>query len=313
MKKIKMSASTDKTFEEVCNEYILNCKSRNLRDGTIKHYKESFKSIFRFIPSTTPIDTFNKKTVNNFILAAKENLNTKDITLYTYARDLKTLLYFAMKNDYIEQFKITLMKVDNEPIECYSDNELTELLKKPNLKTSTFTSYKTWVIINFLLSTGIRLNSLINIKIKDLDFDNEIVYIRTTKNRKLLIIPLNDIIVNILHEYLTYRQYQNVDDYLFCNAFGQKLNKSTAYHSIYDYHIQHKIMKTGVHRYRHTFAKRWIINGGNVVTLQKILGHSSLAITQNYINLLTNDLKKDIDNFNILKEFNKKTIKIKNH
>lgn len=53
--------------------------------------------------------------------------------------------------------------------------------------------------------------------------------------------------------------------------------------------------------------------GGNVVTLSKILGHSSLYITQNYINILISDLRKDINKFNILEEFEKQYIKLKNN
>ena len=60
----------------------------------------------------------------------------------------------------------------------------------------------------------------------------------------------------------------------------------------------------------HTFAKKWILIGGNVVTLQKILGHSSLEITQNYLNLLVSDIQKDVEEFNILREFKRESIKM---
>ena len=68
----------------------------------------------------------------------------------------------------------------------------------------------------------------------------------------------------------------------------------------------------GVHRYRHTFAKHWILNGGNVVTLSKLLGHSSLNITQHYINLVTTDLTKQVEEINLLDKFSvtKKKMKL---
>jgi integrase/recombinase XerD len=48
--------------------------------------------------------------------------------------------------------------------------------------------------------------------------------------------------------------------------------------------------------------------GGSVVTLQKILGHSSLAITENYLNVLTSDLKKDIEKVNIIRSLKQEHI-----
>lgn len=303
MKKLKMSKKKNLTFKEGCEEYLTYCKARNLRNGTIKHYNESINSIYRFISPSTPLVELNSSTMNDFILNIKNNLDIKDTTLYTYARDLKTIMRYFMKQEYIPNFEIPLVSVNKEPIDCYNDDELKRLLKKPNMKTCSFTEYKCWVIINFLLSTGIRMNSLINIQIKDIDFDNDIVYIKTTKNRKPLIIPLNQTIIKILKEYLSYRQHENNNEYLFCNVYGKQLIKTTLYHYLCEYHNQRGVIKTGIHRYRHTFAKKWIIKGGNIVTLQKILGHSSLQITQNYLNMLTSDIKEDIDKYNILDEF----------
>ena len=62
-----------------------------------------------------------------------------------------------------------------------------------------------------------------------------------------------------------------------------------------------------VYRYRHTFAKQWIISGGNVVSLSQLLGYSSLEITQNYIHLLVSDVAKQVDEFNVLDKFYSKT------
>ena len=83
------------------------------------------------------------------------------------------------------------IKVDKNPIETYTEDELQLLLKKPNIKKCKFMEYQCWVMTNFLFSTGVRQRSLMNIKIKDIDFDNKIVYVNVTKNRKPLIVPMN--------------------------------------------------------------------------------------------------------------------------
>jgi integrase/recombinase XerD len=204
------------------------------------------------------------------------------------------------------------IKVDKSHIETYSDSELKLLLKKPNLKKCSFTEYKCWVMTNFLFSTGVRQRSLNNIKVKDVDFDNNVVYVNITKNRKPLIVPLNQTMVNILLEYLKYRQHKSDEEYLFCNVFGEQLIKSTCYHMLYLYNKGRGVNTTGIHRYRHTFAKQWIISGGNVVSLSKLLGHSSLDITQNYINLLVSDISKQVNEINVLDKFyGKNRIKMK--
>lgn len=69
--------------------------------------------------------------------------------------------------------------------------------------------------------------------------------------------------------------------------------------------------KTSIHLYRHTFAKKWILAGGDIFRLQKILGHSSLDVVKEYVEMFTNDLQKDFDKFNALEQIHRKGEKIK--
>ena len=206
MAKIKMSIANDITFKEGCEEYLLDCKARNLRDGTLRHYRDSAKQIIKYVGEDMLIKNIDKGLIDDFIIQLRENPDLNETSMYTYARDFKTLIYFFMRKEYLSSFKIDLPKVDTHPIETYTDEELMILLKKPNLRQCTFTEYKVWVMTNFLLSTGVRRHSLISIMIKDVDFDSNVVYINVTKNRKPLIIPLNSDIRRILQEYLKYRK-----------------------------------------------------------------------------------------------------------
>lgn len=309
MKRMQMNVKNDMTFQLGCEEYLRDCETRNLREGTLKHYRDSFVQLYKYIDKDMLIEDMDKSTVDSLVITLRNRKTINDMSLLTYTRDLKTLMYFFMKRKYMQSFKIALVKADKQPVETYSDQDLKVLLKKPNMKKCGFAEYKTWVIVNFFLSTGVRQNSIINIKIKDLDFDNGVVTVSMTKNRKITIIPLNNDIQSILQEYLKYRKGES-EDYLFCSVYGQKFAKSSLYNAIYTYNKSRGIELTGLHRFRHTFAKKWVTMGGSVVTLQKILGHSSLAITENYLNILTCDIKRDIDQFNILREFKKESIKM---
>ena len=305
MKKIKMSTSESVTFQEGCEKYLDNCRQRNLRQGTINHYKQSYTQFYKYFDADMPVEDFTKEKYGQYVVYLKSTLQN-DVSINSYLRDLITTLHFLMDEGYVEPFKMQAIKVDRTNVETYSDEELRVLLEKPNVKKCSFTEYQCWVMTNFLFSTGVRQRSLMHVKVKDVDFDNNVVYVNVTKNRKPLIVPVNQTMAHILEEYLKYRKAMSKDDYLFCNVFGEQLVKSTCYHMLYEYNKRRGVETTGIHRYRHTFARQWILNGGNVVSLSRLLGHSSLQITQNYINLLVSDVAKEVDSINLLDKFSGK-------
>ena len=195
MQKIKMSRGTLLTFEEGCNKYLENCRQRNLREGTINHYRQSYLYFYKFFDPKMPIEDIDEQTYKDYVLHLKKTLNN-DISINSYLRDLITTIHFFMNEGWLPHFKMQAIKVDKSHIETYTDIELQTLLKKPNVKKCNFTEYQSWVMTNFLFATGVRQRSLINIKIKDLDFDNNVVYVNVTKNRKPLIVPLNQTTVS---------------------------------------------------------------------------------------------------------------------
>ena len=298
------------TFSEACDKYLDYCRLRNLREGTLNHYRQSYRQFFRFFPEDLPLTEINEEYYKNYVLYLKETLHN-DVSINSYLRDLIALFHYLMNEGLIPHFKMTAIKVDKTNVETYTEEELELLLKKPNLKKCSFIEYECWVITNFLFATGVRQRSLNHIKVKDLDLDNNLVYVNVTKNRKPLIVPINHTLSGILKEFIKYRQFNSTEEALFCNSFGKELGKSTGYHMLYDYNKRRGVETTGIHRYRHTFAKQWILNGGNVVTLSKLLGHSSLEITQNYINLLTSDVAKQVDEISILDKFYNKRINMR--
>ena len=305
MKKLNMLLTESVTFEDGCNKYLDNCRQRNLREGTINHYKQSYTQFYKYFDPNMPVENFTADMYKRYVVHLRSTLHN-DVSINSYLRDLITTLHFLMNEGYVAHFKMQAIKVDRTNVETYSDEELRILLQKPNIKKCSFTEYQCWVITNFLFCTGVRQRSLINIKVKDIDFDNSVVYVNVTKNRKPLIVPINQTMVHILNEYLKYRKAKSKDEYLFCNVYGVQLVKSTCYYMLSEYNKRRGVQTTGIHRYRHTFARQWILNGGNVVSLSRLLGHSSLQITQNYINLLVSDVAKEVDTINLLDKFSSK-------
>jgi len=258
-----------------------------------------------------PLDSLTQDVYNGYVIYLKQRL-TNDVSINAYLRDLITTLHYLMQNEYMQSFQMQSIRVDKKSVETYTDEELHILLQKPNIRKCSFIEFESWVISCLLFSTGIRQHSLMELKVKDVDFENSLLNVRVTKTRKPLLLPLNQSMISILKDFLKYRQHNSNDDWLFCNAYGNQLKKSTSYHMLYEYNKRRGIETTGIHRYRHTFAKQWILNGGNVVTLSRLLGHSNLSTTQNYIHLLVSDISKQVDEINLLDKFgNKKYIKMR--
>lgn len=300
----------DITLDRGYDEFIFYCRTRNLRPATIQFYDNSIRSIYKFIEPKMPIKDITKATVDNFIIGCQNELNIKDITINTYLRALKAILYYFMKLGYMEKFHIPLVKYDKPVIETYTDQEVKILLKKPNRNKCTFTEFRDWTICNLLYATGIRCSNILNLKVKEVDLYNNLLYLKTTKNRKPLALPVTKSLQPIFREYISIRQGSEAD-YLFCTAYGDKLKRGSLNHSMQLYNHNRGINKTGIHRWRHTFAKQWILNGGDIFKLQKTLNHSDMDMVRNYVNMFTKDLQDGFEDFNPLEFINKKSIKIK--
>lgn len=287
------------TIEKAFENFLLSCKVKNLRPSTIKHYIQIQRIFYQFIPKETPMHDVTKETINKFVVYMQEERDEKDVSINSTLMNLRVFLYFCMTYNYMETFKISKLKVDKDIVNTYTDAEIKVLLKKPDLKKCKFLEYRNWVICNFLLATGARASTAVNIKIQDVDFENDLITYRWTKNRRQQIIPMSTTLKNVLREYLQYRK-GNQDDYLFVNAYGEHLKQQWLSHNLADYNHSRGVVTTGVHRWRHTFAKKWILGGGDIFRLQKILGHSSMDMVRNYVNMFQTDLSNNFDKYNPL-------------
>lgn len=303
----------NKGFREAEREFIKHCRLKNLSEKTLSYYEETLEVFIKY----TGKDDIKLKEIDiifveDYLLYLK-NSGIKSVSINTRLRGLRVFLYWCMKRGYMNEYKIKLIKQEEIIKETYTDEELKLLLNKPDMKKCTFTEYRNWVIVNFLIGTGVRLSTLVAIRIKDINLANSILKTVHNKNRKQQIIPISKTLNKILIEYLEYRSHENDEDYLFCNQYGEKLTTNACRIAISRFGQKRGVMHCGVHKFRHTFAKNWILLGGDVFRLQKILGHSSMDIVRKYVNIYGRDLQKDFDRFNVLDRLsdNKNHIKMR--
>lgn len=302
----------ERTIQNAYDEFKRIKKIQNVSPKTLVYYDSCIKSFGTYYSLDIAINDLNKYTYLGYIeYLQNKDLKITDVSINSYLRGMRAFLKFCMGEGYIHTFKVELIREDKVIKETYSNDELRVLLEKPNIKKCDFSEYRTWVMENFFLGTGVRLSTAISIKISEVDFENQLIKLSKTKNRCQQYIPLSASLSHILKEYLEYRGGEK-DEYLFCTKYGKKLTVSGTETAIQRYNQRRGITRTSVHLFRHTFAKLWIMNGGDTFTLQRLLGHKSLEMVKRYVHMYGNEVQKQYFLYNPLDNFieNKKSIRL---
>jgi len=283
------------TFNEAEAAFLKHCKLRNLRPKTIDYYTEDLTYFHAHVP-VRYVNQITKEVFDNFIFQELEK-GKKVSSLNTRIRGLRVFFKFCAEREYMPSIEIKLMKQDEEIKEPYTESELRKLLKKPI--SNRWAEWRSWTIINYLVSTGNRASTVVNLKISDIDFKGMTIHLKTVKNRRHQIVPLSPALKEILSDYLKTWEWTE-DDYLFPTYEGKQLQVRSLQSSIAKYNISRSVSKTSVHLFRHTFAKNFILAGGGMVQLQALLGHSSMEMTRHYVNIYGLDLQRDYAKLNPL-------------
>lgn len=297
------------TMAETFGDFIMSRKAKGLSDKTITTYKQQFAAVGKHLDTTIPIDELTKQDLEKMISSMRD-AGLAPNSIKSYTRTLKS--FFSWCNEQgITRLNIPLYKAAETVKETYSDAELAVLLQKPNVRKCTFAEYRSWVIVNLLLNNGCRAATIRNILIRDVDLPNRVIYLRHTKNKKAQVIPLCDALCAVLREYLRIRGGGD-DDFLFPNESGTQLTENGLRCSIANYNNSRGIQKTSIHLFRHTFARKYLVDcGGNAFTLQRLLGHSTLDMTKHYCNIFDADIAKNYEKFSPLAQMQANSTKIK--
>lgn len=305
MRKRFTRSNNEKTIKEVFEDFQFHNKLKNLAPRTISSYDKNTIHFFNFLEkqNINYCSELDKDVVNDFILYLHE-LNIKDVSINTYLRHVRAFLYYCMNEEYINSFKIHLIKTNEEQKAPYTEDEIKRLLSPPNFRKCGFVEWRNWLMVAYMLETGNRLNTVINLKIENIDFDNGLIILTSNKNRQINYSPLSNVMIKNIQRFIETWGLQE-DDYLFPSETGEKMKTRAVQSSISKYNHSRGVTKTGIHRFRHTFAKNYISKGGNPLVLQKLLHHSTLNITQKYVRLYSNDLKNGFSDISIVENMTK--------
>ncbi|WP_164670231.1 tyrosine-type recombinase/integrase [Virgibacillus doumboii] len=320
---IELVKNKDKHKSEPAKTYFLNqvidAYSENLTklrefnrrsDNTLTTYLNFLERVKTFIDATYPqlkIGEVNESMVFEMLKKSIPRKNEKlaTNTINKYMAIMRSLLGFAFERGYTEKdvrYKLPLHSSPTLP-RYLNDVQVEQVLNGAIQKTY---GYRKKAMIRFMLGTGCRVSEMTNLKIKDFNVDEDLIFIRKGKGNKERYIPIFEEVKMSILKYLKISGVsewrQDIEGYLFSQDEGLSREKKVLDRSV-QYLVRGLFDEIGlgrdytVHSLRHTFAVNCLKSGIEEPFLMQMLGHEDPKTTSVYTKLLPKDLKEEVMKF----------------
>ena len=272
---------------------------RGYSNNTIESYRRDLEKFLEF-NKNKDINNISNEDLKKYIKHLNnENLNEKSIA--RNISSLKSFYKFLVINKYIDNNVsdvLYLPKVKKSLPNILTEDEILKLL---DIKLIDNFSYRNKAMLELMYATGLRVSELINLKLQDIDLNQDII--RTFgKGSKERVIPIGDYAREYLEKYiLEYRGSmlkKEISEYLFLNNHGKQMTRQGFFKLIKKIAKEKRINKElSPHTLRHSFASHLLKYGADLRTIQELLGHSDISTTQIYTHITNEELKKNYNEF----------------
>ena len=274
-------------------EYLTLLKvEKNLSENSINSYKTDLFKLFDFLESEKINDLNDvkyKHITKYFEKQRNEEINSS--TVSRYSSSIKGFFVFMLQQGYIEKnpaLNLKSTKIARSLPSVLSFDEVDKILNTP--KTNDKLGLRDKAILELLYSSGLRVSELLNLKISDLFFGDEVVRV-LGKGSKQRIVPIGSSAINWIKEYLKktrplLEKKAKSENLIFLNSRGSKLSRMAIWKIVNKYCQEAKIEKeVHPHTFRHSFATHLLEGGADLRAVQEMLGHSDISTTQIYTHI----------------------------
>lgn len=215
------------------------------------------------------------------------------------AQTIKAVSRFGFRKGYIPT-EITrdfdMPKVPQVIVQTFSDVQLEALLNAPDKRR--WVGLRDRAILMLLLDTMARVSEACGLNAGDVDIEGQSIRVMG-KGRKERDIPFGQVTMQTMRKYAREVADQRPDDPFFISHTGKRLAREHIAERMRKYGKKAKIegVRCSPHTLRHTGAKRFVMNGGDIFTLQKLLGHTSLVMVRRYVELASVDVRRQHERF----------------
>ncbi|WP_026701718.1 tyrosine-type recombinase/integrase [Salibacterium aidingense] len=294
-------------------DFLDDRKFNNLSQTTISSYEYSLKIFHDFCvhqKNITDLTEITPHMVKAFLIHEQQEKKNKPASINTKLKNLNAFFNYMIEIEMIEKNPAVKIKKQKEDIriDVFKDHHIHKMLgyyKRQKRKEYSFHSYRNFSLIFFLLGTGVRLGEMCNVKWSDIDYEHKQVTI-FGKKRTISTIPVTEKLLKEMAEYRMFceRYFNETSEYVFVNLKNERLTEN-AVQNIFKRLakiMNFRDVRLSAHTFRHTFAHRYLLAGGDVFSLQKILRHEKMDMVQRYLALWGTDLSQQNDKYNPLND-----------
>lgn len=283
-------------LSRIADLYLTTCQIEGKTDKTLRGYREKLFRFVRWLDGNLADFTLEavrfylqelratqKYTGHRFTPQKDQPLSQQSII--NHIRVLKGFATWLEEEGYTPQNalrRLTVPKGQKKLLSTLTALEITSLLNKLNSRTHT--GCRDLAIVLLFLDTGLRCAELLSLMVADVHLDAQWLKVMG-KGGKERIIPFGTRTSKALQRYLAHFRPEPLDkDFLFLTVDGRPISEN-AIKLIFARLAQRSgVNRLHVHLLRHTFATNYLIAGGDPLSLQQILGHSTLEMTRRYVN-----------------------------
>lgn len=254
--------------------------------ASMRYYRENLGNFFKWLQSVGIDDTeqLHPDVLRSYVVFLRDNRQVKNTSIHTYFRAIYAFLRWLIEEEHMQQFKykIKLPRENPELVLPLSRQEVDHILE--TISGTSENPRRDILVFRLMLDCGLRRSEVVNLRCKDVNWENRLLMIRDSKCNKSRIVPLPDSVLQLIRYQLLNRNPDSDESLLLhrragpitkdCIAqFFKKLKKRTG------------IKRLHPHMLRHTFGTSYMTYRGNLEYLRIYMGHETLQMTLNYVHL----------------------------
>ena len=307
-------------IEFYLEDFLVYCQSKNLSHKTTSSYEQSIKLFLVYLKDEHHVEDPEKVKIAHIRLYVKyiqergkysvvgnersrkinfpENRTdykktVSNVTINNYLRNIKVFFNYLHKEGELRKNpvdQLEMIKTERRKKTSISEEEFRKLILQ--FDYTTFHGFRNRAIVLLLQDTGARIGETLMLEVEDIDFKHRMILMKHTKARQERYIYFSQQLSRELRQYIKYKDRHTSSKLLFPTKKGTNL-------TVHSFEKQLKQAGEKVqlsvhpHQLRNNFARHFLLNGGDIYTLSRILGHSSVTVTeQSYLDFTQEEISK---------------------